>query len=44
MVLIGKKDEFTIYFNPNSQKYIVYKNNQELISKFRFVEVKSYLD
>lgn len=44
MILIGNKDDFTVYFNANSQSYIVFKDNKLLISKFRFVDIKSYLD
>lgn len=44
MILVGKKDDFSVYFNANSQSYTVFKGKLLLTNKFRFIDIKSYLD
>lgn len=43
-MLIGIKDDFTVYFDCYNQVYNVFKNNKLLIKKYRFSDVKSYLN
>lgn len=43
--LVGEKDDFSVYFDSNTQNYTVYKGDKILISnKYKFSEIKSYLD
>lgn len=45
MKLIGKKDDFEVYFDTNIQTYSVFKGGKFLIGdKYKFRQVKSYLD
>ena len=45
MTLIGKNTDFKVVFDSNTQCYTVYKKDKLLITnKFKFVDIKSYLD
>lgn len=44
MIFTGKNTDFIAIWNCNSQSYSVYKNKKFLIKKFRYADVKSYLD
>jgi hypothetical protein len=43
-LLVGQKDGFQVYFNPNSQTYSVYKDGKFLIgNKFKFSQVTIFV-
>jgi|LakMenEpi03Aug12_release.lakeMendotaPanAssembly.Ray.scaffolds.fasta_scaffold2984323_1 hypothetical protein len=42
--MIGKNTDFEVIFNTQQQRYYVYYKGKHLISKEKFVDVKSYLD
>ena len=42
--MIGKNTDFEVIFNTQQQRYDVYYKGKHLISKEKFVDVKSYLD
>ena len=45
MKLIAEKGDFQIYFETNNQEYIVYYKNKILIrNKFKYSDVKSYVE
>lgn len=45
MIMIGKNTDYKIVFNCESQAYTVYYKDNFLIgNKFKFQDVKSYLD
>jgi len=45
MKLIGSNKDFNVYFDANTQEYIVYKNNKFFAKGFfKFSDVKTYLD
>lgn len=44
MKLIGRKGDFTVYFSAMNKKYFVYEGNKLLITKYKFSDVKCYLD
>lgn len=45
MFLIGRKDDFAVWFYTMKQEYIVTKNRNILIrDKYKFADVKSYLN
>jgi predicted nucleic acid-binding Zn ribbon protein len=45
MKLVGKKDNFEVYFDAAKQMYYVYYGNILIIKdKYTFADVKSYLD
>lgn len=42
---VDSKDGFTVYFNPNTQSYSVYKDGAFIIgNKYRYSDVKSYVE
>lgn len=43
-VMVGKNTDFVVVFDAHTQKYNVYYKGNLLISKYRFVDVKSYLN
>ena len=44
MEFTGKNKLFTVIWNCGKQTYTVYKNNKYLTIKFRYNDVKSYLN
>lgn len=43
-MMVGNNTDFEVNFNTQKQQYDVYYKGKFLISKDRFVDVKSYLD
>jgi len=43
-LLVGKKDDFEVYFDATKQEYNVYKKDKFFIKKDRKVDIKSYLE
>lgn len=45
MILVGRKDDFAVWFYTEKQEYIVTKDERILIrDKYKFSDIKSYLD
>ena len=44
MLFIGKNTDFVAIWNCQEQCYTVYKNNNFIIKKYKFSDIKSYLD
>lgn len=44
MIFTGKNTDFKAIWDCQKQYYDVYKNDRFLIRKFRFSDIKSYLD
>ena len=45
MILVKQNNDWSVYFNPNSQTYSVYRNDKFIIgNKYRFRDVKSYVE
>ncbi len=45
MLLVAKQNGFEIYFNANTQSYVVFRYGKFFIgNKYKFSDVKCYLD
>ena len=44
MIFTGKNPDFKAIWDCNSQSYTVYKSGKFLVRKFRYADIKSYLD
>jgi hypothetical protein len=43
-IWIGKNTDFRVVWNFNRQHYKVYKNNKHLVTRYRWDDIKSYLN
>lgn len=44
MIFTGKNTDFKVIWNCAEQSYSVYKNNKFIVRKFRYSDIKCYLD
>ena len=44
MIFTGKNTDFIAIWNCAEQSYTVYKNNKFIVKKYKFSEIRSYLN